>query len=188
MLFRSKSIANLLKELCLYSNKYTFNGTRNEITYLEEIAEHFKIHKCTARRYLQIGNECGWCNYKNTHDFKKEKDTNIYKYYITNNNCSSSDICKAFGYEDYYVKKILRQLSDSGKIDYTYTKRLVSVTVYDSKMNKLKQYDSYKECQLKSFEDFGIKFNKDRLSEMCRGLIQPDYYKGYYFTSERKAS
>lgn len=60
-----QSLNSLVKQVCdLYNDGYKNMG----------IVHKLKINKNTVRRYLQLGNELGWCNYV----IIKDKEVNVY--------------------------------------------------------------------------------------------------------------
>lgn len=61
----TQSANSLIKQVCdLYNKGYKSIDIINKL----------KIDKCTIRKYLKIGNDIGWCNYKN----KNNKEINVY--------------------------------------------------------------------------------------------------------------
>ena len=70
------STKNIVKEICIYYEKY-----KNEIL-LKDIASHFNICYCTLIKYLKKGNKYNWCDYvprSNSEILRKTRSKNINK-------------------------------------------------------------------------------------------------------------
>ncbi|MCR5195953.1 MAG: MerR family transcriptional regulator [Pseudobutyrivibrio sp.] len=141
------AISNFAKEVCDYYSK-------NNNILPEDLANIFHIATSTARRYIHIGEEAGWCeyNYEFSNNSKyryarqemKEKENRIKdvcEYYNNHAPIGAKEIAKVFNIHHGTALRYLKNCEKYGFIPYdkNYTKEININKLKKTKKDSLKK-------------------------------------------------
>ena len=156
---------------------------------------------------LKRANELGLCKYDPKEEMRKattrwrdiheiyvyDRNFNLLKKYNDAKECENNSI-KDFGVQ-FDIRQIYNACNKKTRTHRGYIFSYEPITeifslernlhktpvyVYDAKLNYLGFYNSHKECEDKSLEDFGIKFNVCNISLVCSGKSK--HHKGFIFS------